>query len=351
MKLSKGDLVQELRSRPKNEFPHGGKVSYYKQFSLLAQFLNSDVHPHVTMGALTHDREYLNDHGTEHIGAVIERASELVSFPDCELTSYEIYLLLVAIHIHDIGNLFGRIGHESQPIQLSGEVDAKMGSDSAEKRLIYTIAESHGGTVPGTGAKDKIGQMLQPEERILNTRVRPQLLAGILRFADELADDRRRCARFPLEQGQIPEGNRIYHKYSQSLQSVIIDTQGKQIHLDFELSGNDMVDFYFKNKNPVLLLDEIFRRTVKMHQERIYCTRFLRPSIDISSINVKIRMYRSSHDTRELPSIGYRLAERGYPDETGSIYELCPELTNWDNRGPVSGQSLRDLVQGGGTTK
>ena len=54
--------------------------------------------------------------------------------------------------------------------------------DANERRIIGDIAKSHG------GKDDPIGK-LQSEDHISGIKIRPRLLASILRLADELAED------------------------------------------------------------------------------------------------------------------------------------------------------------------
>jgi hypothetical protein len=66
--------------------------------------------------------------------------------------------------------------------------------------------------------------------------VRAKFLAGILRFADELADDSQRVSAFAIQNNAIPESSRLYHKYSASLHSVIIDAKDG-LALTFRVRG------------------------------------------------------------------------------------------------------------------
>ena len=52
---------------------------------------------------------FLTDHGPEHVKTVARRAADLLHYPEPtfpQLTPYEVYLLLLAIHFHDVGNLY-----------------------------------------------------------------------------------------------------------------------------------------------------------------------------------------------------------------------------------------------------
>lgn len=347
MKLKGKDLKEKtleewFRKRRQDDFG-GLKTNYVARYNDLEDFLRKDVHPLVSLGAAVTDGIFLNDHGPAHVATVIKRASELISNETCTLTAYEAYILLAAIQLHDIGNILGRTSHESRPKELEGRLEGLLGDDSAEKRLLRGIAEAHGGTT--NGDRDTIRYLV--EEPVLNQNVRTKFLAGILRFADELADDSQRISAFAIQNNAIPESSRLFHKYSASLHSVIIDAKGKAVDLHYDLTRSDAEEEFSKDSRQLYLIDEILNRTVKMHRERTYCMRFLRPTIQIDSINVKINVFQSSKSADKLLSIGYRLEDKGYPNmpEQG-IYDICPELSEWRNGKPLNGTGLLAEIGG-----
>jgi hypothetical protein len=341
---------KDLRGKPLDEWfkkrrpGHFGelKTNYVARYNALEDFLKKDVHPLVSIGAAVKDGIFLNDHGPDHVATVIKRASELIATDTCTLTTYETYILLAAIQLHDVGNILGRTSHESRPKDLEGRLEGLLGDDSAEKRLVRAIAQVHGGT--HNGDKDTIRHLI--EDPVLNQIVRAKFLAGILRFADELADDSQRTSTFALQNNAIPEASRLFHKYSASLQSVIIDSKGYAVDLHYDLTRTDAQEEFVKGDTKMYLIDEILHRTVKMHRERTYCMRFLRPTIQIDCINVKINVFRSNKSTDKLFSIGYRLEDKGYPimPEQG-IYDICPELSTWHGGQPLNGIRLRTAIE------
>jgi hypothetical protein len=318
------------------------RTNYVARYNALEDFLKKDVHPLVALGPAVQAGIFLNDHGPAHVGTVISRASDLVKAETCTLTAYEVYILLAAIQLHDIGNILGRGGHESRVRHLHGRLEGLLGDDSAEKRVVRGIAEAHGGN--SHGDKDTIRSLV--EEPLRNQHVRARFLAGILRFADELADDSQRVSIFAIENDAIPDSSRLFHKYSASLDSVIVDTKGKAIRLHYNLTKEDAEEEFSRGDANLYLIEEILNRTMKMHQERSYCMRFLSP-IQIDSINIKINIYESSKSPERLFSIGYRLEDRGYPSvPEQAIYDICPELRIWRNDLPLNGKNLLAEIEG-----
>ncbi|MBV9158352.1 MAG: hypothetical protein JO097_18970, partial [Acidobacteriaceae bacterium] len=184
IKLNGKTLPEWLAKQSPTAFPSHGKVSYYGSYKKIEEYLNNNVHPYVNVSANAIDGGTLTDHGPDHIKTVILRACELVSARG-DLTPYEVYLLLVAIHLHDVGNIFGRETHELNSEAVIKELGTLLGEHRLEHRVIFEIAQAHGGSIAGD--KDKISR-LPRSVALLGQDVRQQMLAAILRFADELAD-------------------------------------------------------------------------------------------------------------------------------------------------------------------
>lgn len=264
---------------------------------------------------------YLNNHGVGHVRKVIERASEIFKlFPKCKLNAYEGYLLLCAIQFHDIGNIFGREEHEKKINEIMEQKCKQILRDRFERDLIVKIAMVHGGLI--NDDRDTIKNLNEKPRSLYGHPFRERLLAAILRFSDELADDSSRCDKEGLENNTLPPESIIYHKYSESLPSVTlgVDSENRKhcVRLEFDFDGSDAFKTFKKNGKDIYLLDEIYNRTVKMERERRYCMRFLRPEISIEQIRVEIWV-QNPRNKFQRDEIKYTLEEMGYPDEPSSI--------------------------------
>ena len=317
----------------KEQFPSHGAIDYRKRLGNITEYLNNEVHPHVEKGALLKGDGYLTDHGPRHIETVIERASWLLSEPSAtypQLSSYEVYLLLLAIHFHDIGNIYGREEHETRHAEIMRELNSLVGDEMVEKNAILKIARAHGGRV--NGSKDTISELLSSDP-VLGKDVRYQTLAAILRFADELADDSRRASRIVERLDLIPEGSEVYHAYARSLHSVNVRPRENRVDLRYCFERPDAMRTFGKqvsrdNISNVYLLDEIFERTLKMHFERQYCMRFMHRVAQIEAVDVRIDVYEDAYSMAPCTDpIGYRLQDRGYPDTSSmDIAKICPDV-------------------------
>jgi len=344
MDLEGKTLRDWLADAPKHQFPGGGAPDYWKRFEALEDYLNTYVHKHVTAGAMIADGGYLTDHGPDHIRTVIQRASDLARSPHFTLTPYEAYLFLAATHIHDVGNIFARATHEITSEEVMEKLGLLLGEDRVEQIAIHSIAGAHGGTIDGD--KDKI-RRLAPEDYIMGATIRPRTLAALLRFADELADDRSRAARFLLELGKVPKSSEVYHQYASALHSVVARVPGDTVELRFSMTKDDACRTFGKGSDQVYLLDEIFERAVKMHRERMYCMRFLRPEISVERIRVKVEVFgpKFSGTPKVIP---FSLEEAGYPELPGrTIHALCPELTDHGFGGEINGAALHQVLAKG----
>ena len=316
-------LVGFLRDTPKSDqsFPHED-TDYYSRFQQLDKYLNGEVHPIVNQGATVKDDGWLTDHGTQHITTVIRRASELVTDGESVfLTPYETFLLLAAIHFHDVGNIFGRDKHERRISELMQELDESIiGSDGMEKRMIRDIAMAHGGYADTEGHdKDTISR-LSWESPIGSSEPRVKLLAAVLRFADELADDHTRTSRFLINSGLVRKSE-AYHIYADRLRNVTIQPKDRKVSLLFELDAIHATKKYWKGRRKVYLYDEIVERSLKMHREHVYCLRFLQPHVRIDTIDVSITITTENYMT-VLEKIAFSLIQCGYPDRPTSLSEV-----------------------------
>jgi hypothetical protein len=324
MILPAQNLDAWLKRQDKTCFPGAGKIDYFRRYEGAAEWLNLNIHPHVEKSFLLQEGGFLTDHGPEHVKTVIRRASELLEDPQDKLTPYEAYLLLMAIHFHDVGNIYGRKGHESKLAEITTEMGKLLGEDSAEIRAAQMIGRAHGGTI--NGDKDTISR-LPNTEAVLGERVHMQRLAALLRFADELSDDKDRAARVLLKLRRIPKGSEVFHAYASKLHSVIVEPSRRTVELHFALDRDSAVRRFGKSATSAYLLNEIYQRTVKTHIERIYCKRFMDEVARVESVAVTVKVFLKKEHLGPVEEIKFRLEERGYPcANPPSIKTLCPDL-------------------------
>ena len=318
-----------LKNPPDDSFPYGHRVDYFRRYQNLKEFCLKNVHKHIALGANLKDKEiFLNDHGIEHINTVIIRATELIKGSKENISPKEIFYLLCAIQLHDVGNIFGRYQHELKSSEVIKDAGILFSDDNSERQLIWKIAKVHGGRNSLNG-KDTISE-LSPYKNMFGELIRTQLLSAILRFSDELADDRSRAAQWPLDKNIIPEPSKIYHEFSISLNSVTVDHDHHAINLEFEVNEEKLQTEFTKESSKIFLIDEIYDRIMKMHLEKIYCMRFMKRLIDIDRIHVNIEFLSNFLDVQvKFNSIEMTLAESGFPEKPkNGIFDICPLLVD-----------------------
>ena len=324
-----------------SRFPGGGKHNYADIFKETDAYLNREIHPHVETGAAAREQGlFLTDHGPDHIRMVIRRAQRLLPPKQClasggkkesgQLEPHEIFLLLTAIHFHDVGNWYGRDGHEKRITTVMEKVPSLQSLDRFEQGAIARIATCHGGKIEGD--PDTIGR-LPLTEKSGDISYRPRLIAALLRLSDELADERSRAHRFGLQNPDEFPNCLVYHKYAFALASVDIEQGDQQVELRFQISQSDANRTFpiwrkeLCQSEDVYLLDYIYRRTLKTYREMIYCSQYMRDLFcRYNQVAVRIDALCDEVDFEPAQTISYRIGEYGYPDDNhGTLKSLAPK--------------------------
>jgi hypothetical protein len=268
----------------------------------------------------------LNKHGKGHIEKVISCASDIAECiidDTVKLTPFEIFNLLCAIQIHDIGNMYGRENHTTSfKADFDKYANESFITNAALRNCIFEIAKVHGGKINNDEDTFEAAR-LRSKLTILHKDVRQRLLAAILRFADELSDDSSRALEV---NDKMPEYSKLFHAYSRVLHTVKIEKEEKEnafyIKLCYYMTLQEALNDYKKlvrDKNGKIvpsvipLIREILERTIKMERERRYCSRYLLSYIILKHIKVEIGIDMGG--LVGVKPIEYTLRETGYPSE------------------------------------
>lgn len=304
------------------EFPSfvpNGKASYTEIFKEVEEYMNTEVHKNVVIGAAIAGDGLLNDHGKEHIAMVMERAMLILGEKAIDLRGYEIFFLLLAIHFHDVGNVLGREEHEQKIGDILSILGDKLPLDYAVKRVIILISMAHGGVHEGD--KDTLAY-LEELTYVDSIPIRTALIASILRFSDEIADDKNRANNFMRTIHAIPGNNTIFHEYSRSLEPPV--REGNTLILQYNIR-NDVVDKKIsKLDEEVYLYDEILTRIQKCLCELDYCKRYAQGFISLSYLSVTIHVLDAA-ERRIVYKDRFKLRITGYPSKDLFNPILCSE--------------------------
>lgn len=303
-----------------DKFPNGRNyVATYKKFK---EFMDEEIHPNVVY--MTHRLESevdLNDHSAKHIEMIIRKVSMILwdENDNCilELKPYEMFILLMAIQIHDAGHIYeGREKHAQNAHKLLGELN-KYTVSTPESVLINKIASAH------SGKNDPIGS-LEEDTSISSINVRTRLLAALLRFGDELADEYSRASNYRLDENMISLKSKLFHAYSQCLYSFTPRVASHDVQMKFSLNKAMCTNTFKKGDEDIFLLDEIYCRTTKTFLECMYYNRFVPVEVRLATVSVIISFNDEKTFQEFYKPIQYRIEEKGYPTiSEENIFSLC----------------------------
>lgn len=342
------ELLLREKSMEIPELPHP-RMELFERYREIVRHLREEVYPLIDAGlaGLSEDQGLYTLHGADHFDEVVRYAGELQGCKTGQeqprLSAYELFVLLVAIRIHDAGNMFGREGHERRAFQILREMGDAAGNDDFEKRIIADIAEAHGGRTPG-GSRDTIGHLRSTGEKYYSAKIRSRLLAAIVRFADEICESQSRAARKLLAANAIPKHNEAFHKYAECIKSVTIEDGF--VSLDYHFSVQDALRKWGKGKSPsdveeVFLQDEILARLDKMMLERQYCARFMRDVCDVRGIKVAIEIHDENFQ-RVLDDISLTSEDEGYPELASCLHERYSGYTGAELYRKLTAESAQE---------
>lgn len=321
-------FLKKAAGQDSNELPT--EDTYASLYITTLANLARDIYPSIDIGLAMHSKPkgMYTYHNKSHFDDVVERAGELLGRSNqsngknkkLRLNTYELFVLLVAIRIHDAGNCLGRDQHEKKCYEILEEVGGVNFPFGAEEiRVISDIAQAHGGTIDGTN-KDVVS-ILQKEDRINGKLVRSQRIAAIVRFSDEVAESRLRSLHFLASKRKIPRANQIYHAYASSITTSNIESHesGMRVILDYRIELKNLETKYGKDSGDEYLIDEIRKRLIKMNRERIYCNRFVDESERITTIAALVRV---ADKNKILWRHEYLIRDEGYPQHEGEPNDL-----------------------------
>jgi len=217
----------------------------------------------------------LTRHGISHIQAVMKNALDLLGEDVHELSPMELYCLSLSILFHDVGNIKERKGHQQCIPEIYNEVIGSLSADAQERRLISAIGAAHCG-VTSNGSKDTLGALSVDAEPLFRGPVRQQIMAAILRFADELDEGPERTSVYLLKEDKFSDESWVYHEYARSTH-VLVDRPGARIVLTYNINipAINAGRLAPKDKKRLRkLLSKVGERIIKLDEERQYAKHY-----------------------------------------------------------------------------
>lgn len=261
----------------------------------------------------------LSDHSEKHIQDVFERAHKVIGE---DFKNYfnvtEIYCLALMILFHDVGNIFGRDGHEAEEkiAEIYNKYRANHTSFRAERRIVMKGASAHSGT-SRSGSRDTLREV--EDDNLDSNIVRLQELAAILRFSDELAEGKQRTCSLLIEKETYGNESIIYHKYAQ-ITSIFPDRKLGRVSITYDIDIPVVFDRNAK-KDLKKLINFTYYRVHKLDEERGY-TKYYSETLQVFKIVSVIYNFTKNH----IP-IGIKLNQIIFEDKypVPGEYKLRPK--------------------------
>lgn len=261
------------------------------QYSTMKNYLLRQYYPWVQANC-----PYFTDHGQAHIESVIQSVSQLLlKSSKNDLTPLDLFLVLCAVIWHDVGMVFKRSGH-SEEMKVIVEKIKELGfPDPSVSRLVLELVKAHekadGLTVPETEQDCTID--------IKTYTVLPRALAAIVRFSDEISENRSRISHSLLQSGEIPENNLIYWEYADCVTATRADPFRERVVVSVEIEVDKAISrhscpeeckAYSSDDASISLIEYLVARLQKMNNERAYCCREFKRYASIREIEVRLRL-------------------------------------------------------------
>lgn len=302
-----------------------GPNNYWEHYHAMLVVLAEQFYNLINLGLAVNSGSIAGiytDHSGAHFDEVVRYAGKLIGADqgavNSPLNPYEIYLLLMGIRLHDVGNLYGRDGHEKRAIDVYKLATAQASRDKFETQVITSIAQVHGGRTPA-GNKDTISQLKEVDFLGSNIKFRPRLIAAIVRFSDEVCEHRGRVHQHMIDSQSIPDENLLFHLYASAIKSSVIDRREKAVKLNYILHKSNLLKPYtFVAGKKKYLLDETLDRLAKLNMERIYCNQFLVPELQTDRVCASITIVDGEDGEQTLVEKEIDIRPRGYPADDHS---------------------------------
>jgi hypothetical protein len=212
----------------------------------------------------------LSDHSDRHIRDVQDRTFKLIgNFKERGLSGMDVYCLSLMILFHDVGNIFGRKGHDSicRIAEVYNKYRANHKNYGDERRQVSLGASAHSG-FSSAGCKDTLKYLKKGS--IKSEEINLPEIAAILRFADELSEGKHRTCSFLLERNLYEKDSQIFQEYAQ-ITDIVIDRALERISITYNIN---VTDKFGEDKNEQKKIEDLikftFYRAIKLDQERRY---------------------------------------------------------------------------------
>jgi hypothetical protein len=233
-----------------------------------------------------------NDHGPEHIKRVLQNLDKLLGASPLRansLNAYELFLAMMAILYHDVGILRQRKDH-AMLSKLFLEIDRNdFIFDPRDKEVIALAVVSHSSSRDIELEASAFAQV----ETIGGQRVRPRVVAALVRFADELDEDYRRANSTVMELLELPEESKFYWQFCQRIQGIEPCPSKHEIVFYVEFKNEDVGKVVQAEGKGTPFLSAFAEKISKINRERVVVNRFLPEKLQYHKITLEVKPLRN----------------------------------------------------------
>jgi hypothetical protein len=224
-----------------------------------------------------------NDHGPGHVERVLEKLDGLLGDRQV-ITGYELFLTMMAILYHDVGILGGREEHSATSATFIQEERNDYIIDVHDRDVIAAAVYAH------SSSRDieEATRALSTRESIGNETVRPQMIAALVRLADELDEDFNRANPTVAKRLSIPTESQFYWEFCQRIRAILPHSESRTIEVTVKFDRSDPLRSVKVGKSQRPFICLFAEKLAKINRERIYVNRFLPETIKYDRMRVTV---------------------------------------------------------------
>lgn len=228
-----------------------------------------------------------NDHGPGHIERVLSNLAALLAGESIEhglVSIYEVFLAAVAVVAHDIGIIDGRKCHAERSAELLDLLASKniFLFDPYSRAILDVAIRCHSSTTEIELACQHLAEV----ETLHGHRVRPRLVAALVRLADELDEDHRRAVAWVQPLLPLPPSSLPYWEFCQRIAGVAINQNDIVFTVAFE--PDDVLRLVIIEGSEERFIRFFAKKLGKINREREVTKRYLGP-LGRDSVTVSMR--------------------------------------------------------------
>ncbi len=192
---------------------------------------------------------------------------------------------MLSILYHDIGMLRTRRGHAGVSAILVGEEEGTFITGPKDRDLIKAIVASH-------SSSESIEQrcmMFEEDEIVRSHRVRPRLLAALVRLSDELDEDYRRADPKLETLLGIPASSRFYWRFCQRITAIQPRRNYRDIYVSVQFDESDVLAPVRIGNRQRTFVGAFADKLEKIKNELLYCNQFLPPELNYDHLTLSVK--------------------------------------------------------------